>query len=247
MDLAHSLLWRCAPAGGGWSIRRTQSHMAENDFFARRQRRAPHPGAHCRARASRRRRSVFYRHDERPAHRGIPNAAHARIAGARSGTFRNLLRGVSWIDRRWQRNDCATRFSAPASLHEQRLRAAPVGHFFDVIKNGYGVMYSYAARIEPADRWAIIAYIRALQLSPHATPDDVPPDERAKLEAMKKPMNAPLASQFQHAGRRSLVVAGSSPQRSVQLGCSPIARNFSNRGSSRGFSLPGCRSARSSS
>ena len=78
-------------------------------------------------------------------------------------------------------------FPRPPSLHEQRLRAAPVGHFFDVIKNGYGVMYSYAARIEPADRWAIIAYIRALQLSPRATPDDVPPDERAKLEAMKKP------------------------------------------------------------
>jgi mono/diheme cytochrome c family protein len=77
-------------------------------------------------------------------------------------------------------------FPRPPSLHEPRLRDAPVGHFFDVITNGYGVMYSYAARVEPTDRWAIAAYIRALQLSQHATPNEVPPDERPKLEAMQK-------------------------------------------------------------
>ena len=77
-------------------------------------------------------------------------------------------------------------FPKPPSLHEERLRAAPAGHFFDVITQGYGVMYSYAARVEPADRWAIVAYIRALQLSQHATPDEVPPAERAKLEALLK-------------------------------------------------------------
>jgi hypothetical protein len=74
-------------------------------------------------------------------------------------------------------------FPQPPSYHIQRLRAAPVGHFYGVITNGFGAMYSYAARIEPADRWRIAAYIRVLQLSRNATIGDVPPAERAKLEA----------------------------------------------------------------
>jgi mono/diheme cytochrome c family protein len=53
----------------------------------------------------------------------------------------------------------------PPSYHLDRLRQAPVGHFFDVITNGYGAMYSYGDRISPADRWAIVAYIRTLQMS----------------------------------------------------------------------------------
>ena len=56
-------------------------------------------------------------------------------------------------------------FRKPPSYHEQRLRDAPVGHFFDVVTNGWGAMPSYAAQIPVQDRWAIIAYIRALQLS----------------------------------------------------------------------------------
>jgi mono/diheme cytochrome c family protein len=66
-----------------------------------------------------------------------------------------------------------------------RLRNAPLGHFFDVITNGYGVMYSYATRVEPEDRWAIAAYIRALQLSHDARLSDVDSAERAKLESKK--------------------------------------------------------------
>jgi mono/diheme cytochrome c family protein len=54
-------------------------------------------------------------------------------------------------------------FPPPPSYLESRLRAAPAAHFYDVISNGYGVMYSYADRVEPADRWAIAAYIRVLQ------------------------------------------------------------------------------------
>ncbi len=73
-------------------------------------------------------------------------------------------------------------FPPPPSLHLDRLREAPVGHFYEVITNGFGVMYSYAARVEPADRWAIAAYIRALQLSQHAALADVAPEQRAKLE-----------------------------------------------------------------
>ncbi len=57
---------------------------------------------------------------------------------------------------------------APPSYHIARLRDAPDSHFYDVITNGYGVMYPYADRIAPQDRWAIVAYIRALQLSQHA-------------------------------------------------------------------------------
>jgi mono/diheme cytochrome c family protein len=69
----------------------------------------------------------------------------------------------------------------PPSLHIDRLRTADDQHFFDVITNGYGAMYSYAVRVSPADRWAITAYIRALQLSQHAALDDLPPDERERL------------------------------------------------------------------
>ncbi len=69
----------------------------------------------------------------------------------------------------------------PTSYHDDRLRAADDQHFFDVISNGYGAMYSYAARVPPADRWAIVAYIRALQLSRRASIDDVPPEQRAQL------------------------------------------------------------------
>jgi mono/diheme cytochrome c family protein len=71
-------------------------------------------------------------------------------------------------------------FPKPPSYHDARLLAAPASHFYDVISNGYGVMYSYASRVPPRDRWAIIAYIRALQLSHHATLAEIP-DARGKL------------------------------------------------------------------
>ena len=76
-------------------------------------------------------------------------------------------------------------FPQPPSFHVDRLRNAPIGHFYDVITNGYGVMYSYATRVEPEDRWAIAAYIRALQLSHHANVSDIDPAERTKLEATR--------------------------------------------------------------
>lgn len=67
---------------------------------------------------------------------------------------------------------------APPSFHIERLREAPDAWFVRVITDGYGAMYSYAARVEPADRWAIIAYIRALQLSRHAEVVELPPELR---------------------------------------------------------------------
>jgi hypothetical protein len=64
---------------------------------------------------------------------------------------------------------------APAgNFHTARLEAAPLGHFFHVISNGYGAMPDYSSQIVPADRWAIVAYIKALQLSQKATQADVP-------------------------------------------------------------------------
>ena len=70
----------------------------------------------------------------------------------------------------------------PQSYHIDRLRQAPVGYFFDVITNGVGAMPDYAAQIDPADRWAIVAYVRVLQLSQNASLNDVPPDARATLD-----------------------------------------------------------------
>ncbi len=68
-------------------------------------------------------------------------------------------------------------YRRPPSFHIDRLRNAPVGHFFDVITNGFGAMPDYAQQVPPRDRWAIISYIRALQLSQNATMADVPAGE----------------------------------------------------------------------
>jgi mono/diheme cytochrome c family protein len=72
-------------------------------------------------------------------------------------------------------------FRPPPSFHSDRLRTAPVGHFFAVVTSGFGTMYPYGYRVPPRDRWDIIAYIRALQLSRQASINDVPAAERGKL------------------------------------------------------------------
>ena len=72
-------------------------------------------------------------------------------------------------------------FRHPPSFHTDTLRAAPTGHFFDVMTNGFGAMPLYAPQVSVTDRWAIIAYIRALQLSQNATLAQVPPDEAVIL------------------------------------------------------------------
>jgi mono/diheme cytochrome c family protein len=73
-------------------------------------------------------------------------------------------------------------FPAPPSYHIDRLRGVPVQHFFDVITNGYGAMYSFAYRVQPNDRWAIAAYIRSLQRSQNATVADLTPEQKATLQ-----------------------------------------------------------------
>lgn len=74
-------------------------------------------------------------------------------------------------------------FPKPPSLHEPRLVAAPAEHVVDTITHGHGVMFSYADRVAPADRWAIAAYVRALQVSQDAPAAALTPADRAALEA----------------------------------------------------------------
>jgi hypothetical protein len=72
-------------------------------------------------------------------------------------------------------------FRRPPSYHIDRLRQVPNGYLFDVITAGFGAMPDYSAEIQPADRWAVVAYLRALQLSQWATVNEVPPEDRGQL------------------------------------------------------------------
>jgi mono/diheme cytochrome c family protein len=76
-------------------------------------------------------------------------------------------------------------FPHPPSYHSDALRNASDAHLYAVISDGYGAMYSYADRLTPDDRMAVVAYVRALQLSQHATLDAVPAERRAALEAQR--------------------------------------------------------------
>ena len=82
-------------------------------------------------------------------------------------------------------------FKAPPSFHDDRLRSSPAGHYFDVMTNGFGVMQDYRSQVTVADRWAITAYIRALQLSQRATLADVPADKVGDLD--RPVQQAPVA------------------------------------------------------
>jgi mono/diheme cytochrome c family protein len=97
------------------------------------------------------------------------------------------------------------------SLHSERLRQAPLGHFFSVITNGYGVMPDYASQIAPIDRWAITAYIRALQLSQNAKVTDIPSNTHASDLSQiseEQGFNATLADQsFWHNSNHIQVAA----------------------------------------
>jgi hypothetical protein len=85
-------------------------------------------------------------------------------------------------------------FRQPPSYYTDKLRQAPVGHFFDVMTNGFGAMPSYASRVTPEDRWRIIAYIRALQLSEDTKVADLTSEEKAKLATEPPPRGVlPLA------------------------------------------------------
>ncbi len=74
-------------------------------------------------------------------------------------------------------------YRQPPTFHSDRLRGAPVGHFFDVMTNGFGAMPSYSLQVPVEDRWAIAAYIRALQLSQYAAVDQIPDDVKQQLKS----------------------------------------------------------------
>jgi hypothetical protein len=76
-------------------------------------------------------------------------------------------------------------FPRPPSFHTDRLRDIAIGHFVEVMTEGFGLMPRYAAQLDSVERWAIAAYIRALQLSQHATIEDVPDDRRSQLQDLK--------------------------------------------------------------
>ena len=104
-------------------------------------------------------------------------------------------------------------FKAPPSYNTDRLRKAPIGHFFDVMTNGFGAMSEYTSQVSVADRWAIAAYIRALQLSQNASRADVPagteisntpPSASSKEEpAMSDPKGAHGGAETREPGRPS--------------------------------------------
>jgi hypothetical protein len=78
-------------------------------------------------------------------------------------------------------------YRQPPTFHGDRLRGVAVGHFFDVMSSGFGAMPSYALQVSPEDRWAIAAYIRALQLSQYASIDELPEDMRRQIEQSQPP------------------------------------------------------------
>jgi mono/diheme cytochrome c family protein len=92
-------------------------------------------------------------------------------------------------------------YQPPPSFHIDRLRDAPVGHFFDVMTNGLGAMPDYASQIEVSDRWAIAAYVKALQLSQNAPLSDVPADRRNELT--QAPSATPAAPLQREMGQES--------------------------------------------
>ena len=157
--------------------------LAEETFLQERCGLARPAGAHGGAGTTPRGRAILHRQNRQPARRDLPHASHAELLSR--GQQRFDIYCAVCHSRTGDGNGMIVQrgFPQPPSLHEQRLRDAPPGHFFDVITNGYGVMYPYASRVSPEDRWAIAAYIRALQLSQHAAPSDAEPAGLKQLQA----------------------------------------------------------------
>jgi mono/diheme cytochrome c family protein len=102
---------------------------------------------------------------------------HGQVGGGTGGS-EEMLQLVGMVVQRG--------FPTPPTFHQPRLRDAPIGHFFDVITNGLGRMPAHAYMIPTQDRWAIAAYIRALQLSQYAPQNELQPDDITKLESQVK-------------------------------------------------------------
>jgi hypothetical protein len=156
-------------------------------------------GRHGRARLAARRRSALHRQDRRRAGRRIPVRDRPRRTGARPAALQHLLHAVPRTARRRHGMVVQRGLRQAASYHQDRLRQEKVGYFFDVITNGFGAMQGYAEQIPVRDRWLIVAYVRTLQLSQHASVEDVPADRRGALDA------ASLRREPRQAGGETLV------------------------------------------
>jgi len=111
------------------------------------------------------------------------------------------------------------------SFHSDRLRRAPLGHFFSVITNGYGAMPDYAAQLSPQDRWAVAAYIRALQLSQSATQQDVPPGKTVSpIDSVSEQSGLP--ANFLDSWTGSPVQSISAPSESSMAGSAPSSASL---------------------
>jgi mono/diheme cytochrome c family protein len=101
------------------------------------------------------------------------------------------------------------------SVREKALQTAPVGHFYEVITNGYGAMFSYNDRIKPEDRWAIVAYIRTLQASQAYPADKLTADERAQVAAAAEQQQQQAQGQVGGEGQSNLPPTHMAPKRTV--------------------------------
>ena len=133
----------------------------------------------------------------------IPPAALARFANTRDmlrrgqaqyNTFCQPCHGESGYGNGMIAQRGLSQRRQVPTYHSPRLRDIEDGHFYDVITNGFGVMYPYSSRIAPEDRWAVVAYIRALQLSQNARPSDMPAEARQRLLRGENPNVAPGAA-----------------------------------------------------
>ncbi len=138
--------------------------LEASSFFADGSRLAPAAGRHRRARPAAGRHAALHRQGRRRPGDRVPVPGGRGGDGARAGGVRHLLRALPRLHRRRRRHGRAARLhQAAAALPRTGSRRLPVGHFFDVITNGFGAMPDYAAQIKVRDRWAIVAYVRALQ------------------------------------------------------------------------------------
>ena len=143
-------------------------------------------------------------------------------------------------------------FKRPSSFHSDRLRQQPIGYFFDVMTQGFGQMSSYASQVPPEDRWAIAAYVRALQLSQHAVVAELPGTKTAPTQLAREdrkaargqesqvsehhteealplpPTYEPPAADLDRLGRTSLIVGGAAALATAALGFTN-PRSSSNR------------------
>ncbi len=117
------------------------------------------------------------------------------------------------------------------NYHSDRLRNMPVGHFFDVMTNGFGVMYPFRSRIQPYDRWAIASYIRVLQESQHQPVFSLPQEEQAKLQSMnhEPSQDAPLEQPINRGSNRAepgqpvVPEPGAMTEKTVPIGRRPVS------------------------